>query len=464
VLLKERVTSYLNALGINKAVGYGVLTRLWGLVSVPATMYLIVTRFSKEQQGFYYTMYSLLALQVFFELGLLYVVAQFASHEFVDLQWGKGGKITGDPVFLSRFVDLLTKTTLWFIVVSGLLTVVLIPLGLFFFSSMRGTTIDFAWHLPWILAVLGTAINLLAIPFFSIIMGSGDVVSVNQRELLGALLGSCISWVLIVFHGGLYAVFAVTCGNAIVSWSFLLRQKPELLKLAWKQITCRTRQAQQKSAISWWGEIWPMQWKMAISFFSGYFIFQLFNPVLFHFYGPIVAGQMGMTLSVFNALLTISTTWMAASSPEFGKLIAKKAWKQLDKLFFTVQYQSIGVVTAGAIVAGGLIGFLQANYQIGQRFLPLNQAALLFASAIVVIINNGFAVYLRAHKTEPLMIVSVIIGILQALATWYLGMHYSSLGVVLGLLIITTTFALPAVYSIWQRFRATWHGVNTGSA
>ena len=69
-----------------------------------------------------------------------------------------------------------------------------------------------------------------------------------------------------------------------------------------------------------------MQWRIAISWLAGYFVFQLFTPVLFHYHGAVVAGQMGMTLNVSNALLTTSLTLIAAKTPEFGKLIAGRNW------------------------------------------------------------------------------------------------------------------------------------------
>ena len=43
--------------------------------------------------------------------------------------------------------------------------------------------------------------------------------------------------------------------------------------------------------ISYMKEIFPNQWKIALSWVSGYFIFHFFNPVLFA-EGPVVAGQM----------------------------------------------------------------------------------------------------------------------------------------------------------------------------
>ena len=361
--MADILLKFFRFVGINRAISYGVITRFWGIIAGPITMLIIVLRFSREEQGFYYTFSSILAMQVFFELGLMYVISQFASHEFVHLTWETRGNIRGDSHHLNRFTDLLCKSVTWFGVASALLLILLIPVGLIFFSNISNTTIDFSWHIPWVLAVFGTSVNLLTTPFFGVIMGSGDVVTVNHREMIGVILGSCISWTIIGLNGGLFAVFAVTLGNILVSWSYLIKNKPELLKLAWKGIFGSRRRETQRAGISWWGEVWPMQWKIALSWISGYFIFQLFNPVLFHYHGPVVAGQMGMTLSASNALLATCMTWMTTKSPEFGKLIAQRNWKNLDQLFFHTMKQSVALVFMGAFAGYAIIWFLQTNYR-----------------------------------------------------------------------------------------------------
>jgi hypothetical protein len=443
--------------GFDRAVGYGVLARVWGVVAGPVTMVVIAARFSREQQGFFYTFSSLLALQTFFELGLLYVVAQFASHEFVHLRWAERGRIEGDPVPKERLTGLLCKTTRWFGIASLSMIVILVPVGIYFFGHGENGRPEFAWRIPWILAVVGTGLNLLVTPFFAVIMGSGEVVTVNHRELIGGVDGSLISWLVMGMHGGLYAVFAVTLGNIVISWSYLIRQKPDLLKLAWRGILAPGRLQGGKAAFSWRDEVWPMQWRMAVSSGAAYFIFQLFNPVLFHYHGSVVAGQMGMTLAAANALLGICMTLLIAKSPEFGKLIAVRDWKNLDNQFYGVLGQSTALASTGAIAGLGVIWFLQMHYEVGQRFIPAAHAAFLLGAVCVQTICSAFAIYLRAHKREPLMIMTVAASLLQGTATWYLGMRYSTLGVTAGYLVVYLFFILPAVYIIWKRCRDDWH-------
>lgn len=452
------ILSILRILGVDRAIGYGVLTRVWGLAAGPLTILMVATRMSKEQQGFYYTFSSLLALQIFFELGLTTVIAQFASHESAFLTWTSSGAFDGDPVCRERLSGLLCKSVRWYGVIALLLLVTVIPCGLLFLGQNRVIATDFSWRIPWILAVMGTAANLLTVPFFAVILGSGDVATVNQREMLGAIAGTCASWLVLLLGGGLYAIFTITFGNAAMAWWFLFRRKRELVGIVGHGIgrEC-THFSGVTGGINWWSEIWPMQWKIAVSWASGYFIFQLFTPVLFHYHGAVVAGQMGITLSASTALLGAAYAWQQAKSPVMGKLVAVKDWQGLDNVFFKVFWQSFGVVVSGATVGWAAIALLQAYHPLGSRFIQSGQVMLLLAAVCVNTLVSGFAVYLRAHKKDPFMVLSLVIAGLQGVTTWYLGMKYSSLGVTSGFLLVSLVVGLPAAYMIWRHCRKIWH-------
>ena len=451
------ITSVLRNFGFNRAISFGVLARMWSLISGPLTIYLIGTRLTKIQQGFYFTMSSLLALQLFFELGLMTVIAQFDSHEFVNLTWGKKGLIEGDPLARARFIDLLSKGAKWFSVASLCLFIVLVPAGLVFLGNQASPSLGFSWQLPWILAVSGTAINLFTVPFFAVVMGSGDVVTVNYREMLGAVFSSILCWVVLALHGGLYAAFAVNLGAIAVSWTYLFREKPEMLRLAWRRINGRDGVQSPEERIYWWREVWPLQWKLALTWICGYFVFQLFTPVLFRYQGAVVAGQMGMTVSAANALLGVSLTWINARTPEFGKLVAKQEWGKLDSMLRQVLLQSTAVCLLGATVGTILIWFLQQHFAIGQRFIPAAHAGLFFAGMVFSVMVAAFGGYLRAHKKEPLLPLSIAHGIIQAGATWLLGMKYSTLGVTAGFFVVNIVIIFPGAFLIWQKSRKEWH-------
>jgi hypothetical protein len=274
--------------------------------------------------------------------------------------------------------------------------------------------------------------------------------------MVGGISGSCISWLVMGLHGGLYAACAVSLGNVLISWTYLIRQRPELLKLAMSRMFS-SRQPDGKSTLSWRHEVWPLQWRSAITWGAGYFIFQIFTPVLFHFQGAAVAGQMGMTMSASNALLAVCVTWITAKSPEFGKHIALRQWAELDRLFFKVFRESAIIVCLGAGAGWLAIYLMKVYFTLGQRFLPSLEVAVLLTAMIFMIINNCFAVYLRAHKQEPLMLITVIASALYGLSTFFMARLYSSMGVVVGFLAITVLFCLPAIYTTWKKCRHVWH-------
>lgn len=453
---KHMVKKILRLLGFDRAVTFGILARSWSLISGPITMVVIATGLTAPQQGFYFTFSSLLGLQLFFDLGLMYVLAQFASHEFVNLSWGRNGRLEGDPLALRRFTDLLCKTVLWFGIAAFLMAAVLIPAGLIFFGQ-KGN-VDFQWRLPWTFAVVGVALNLFVTPFFSLILGSGDVVTVNKRELVSALVSSILCWAVILLHGGLYAAFAVNLGALSISWGYLLARRPELLKLAWWGWFGEERAIRKvPGGLSWWGEIWPMQWRMAVSSGASYFIFQLFNPVLFQYHGSVVAGQMGMTLTAANALLAGSTTVFNVKIPELGKMVAIRDWKRLDAIFFDGTKRALLLAMIGAILGTAAIWGLQTFSSIGKRFIPATHAALLFSTVFFQIVIASLSAYLRSHKREPLMKMTVLASIMQGFVTWYFGKKFGSLGVTVGFFCITAFFVFPYCLYVWKSCREEWH-------
>ena len=447
------VKKILNLIGVDKAVGFGVINRMWSALAGPLTILLISQYFSKEEQGYYYTFYSLIGLQVFFELGLLTVLAQFASHEFAHLSWGTKGEIIGSEPHLNRFIDLLGKGFKWYAICAILLIGTLIPAGLYFLQqpTISETTVN--WELPWILSVIGVGCNLLLIPFYGFITGSGDVASIQKRELLGAIINSLIGWSVIACGGGLFAIPGVTTGSLIVGTVYLLKSKPHLVKSAFLSAYGSLK---SDHTVCWWGEVWPMQWKIAISWISGYFIFQLFTPVLFKYHGPIVAGQMGMSMGIWSAILGICSISASVKAPTFGKLIAVCNWQELDKEFSKVLWQSTLISILICSMALAIIYTLQKYTYIGERLLPLKYMCYLFIALIMQVIINNLATYLRAHKKEPYLLLSLFGGLLQGTCVLVIGRLFSFQGVTLGFAGIQSFLLIPALF-IWLRCRKIWH-------
>ena len=203
----------------------------------------------------------------------------------------------------------------------------------------------------------------------------------------------------------------------------------------------------------------PLQWKIALSWISGYFIFQLFNPILFATEGPKVAGQMGMTLQALNGITSISMTWITTRIPLFSSLIAKKEYLSLDKLFNSTLLQLISVtIVATLSFVLALLGLRYFNILIFNRFL--NPLPLVLLSAVVIANQFVFswATYLRCHKKEPFLVNSIVIGMMCCFSTFIFGNLYGLMGIVLGYSFLMFFVSFPWAYMIFKSKKIEYHG------
>lgn len=437
-------------LGIDKAIGFTILARGWASVAGLVTVALIARFLSPAEQGYYYTFGSLIALQIVFELGFSLVILQMASHERAHLIFLPGGVISGDLVAHARLASVLQKTVRWYTAAAVVLAVFLLTAGLHFFAAHQQGAGNVSWRLPWIAASIAATLTFQLDPILSFMEGCGFVPNVARLRLAQAMTGSSLAWLALAAHHGLFAPAMIIAGNAGVASFWLFLRRELLVPLM------RHRSGEHR--IHWMKEVWPFQWRIAVSWLSGYFIFQLYNPVLFAFRGAIVAGQMGMSLSLSIALVTVAVSWVNTKAAPFGTLIARKEYAKLDQLFFQSVMQSFTVCAIGAVaVWTGVVYLNWAHLPFAHRVLdPLSLGILLVTAPLNVIIFAE-ATYLRAHKQEKFLLNSVLGAILVGASTYFLGRSYGALGVVVGSLLVGLLMGLPLGTYTFLKYRRIWH-------
>ena len=447
----QRIRHWLkHVLGLDRAIGFTVLARFWASAAGLVTIALIARFLSPAEQGYYYTFGSLVALQIVFELGFSFVILQMASHERAHLTITPEQTITGDPVANARLASVLQKSVRWYSVAAVLLAGFLVFAGWHFFSAHPQGSAEVHWHAAWTMTALVAAVTFQLDPVLSFMEGCGFVPEVARVRFAQAAVGSLLAWGALASHHGLFAPAMVIAGNAAVSivWLFQYRRLLQTL----------LRYDSGEHRVHWIREVWPFQWRIAISWLCGYFIFQLFNPVLFAFRGAVAAGQMGMSLSLANALQAIAISWMNTKAAPFGAMVARKQYDQMDKVFFPALLQSVCVYVAGALViVAGAASLNIMHLRFAQRLLtPICLAGLLGATALNVVIF-GQALYLRAHKQEKFLLNSVIGAILVSTSTYFLGRYYGAPGIVAGNLAIAVLFGLPSGTYMFVKYRRLWH-------
>lgn len=437
-------------LGLDRAIGFTILARFWSSLAGLITVIMIARFLSPAEQGYYYTFGSLVALQIVFELGFSFVILQLASHERAHLSISSDYEIQGDTVCHARLASVLQKAVRWYSVAAILMATALIPVGLRFFSVHQQAGSPVSWHLPWCFAVLAATLTFQIDPILSFFEGCGYVSNIAHLRFVQAICGSLMAWTAFLFHHGLFAPGMTIFGNACASLAWLIGKRRLLFHLL------RYKTGPHK--IVWYKEVWPFQWRIAISWLCAYFIFQLYNPVLFAYQGPIAAGQMGMSLSLATALQAIAVSWINTKAAPFGAMIARKEYKNLDQIFFRTLKQAIVVFLLGSLVTLLLDVYLNfAHVRFAQRLIsPLALLFLLVTTAINIIVSAE-ALYLRAHKQEKFLLNSILGAIFVSLSTFVLGRYYGILGVASGSLLIALTFGIGSGTFVFMKYRRIWH-------
>jgi hypothetical protein len=434
--------------GVDRAVVFGVMRRVWSLATGPVTLLLIASYFTRELQGYYFTFGSILALNVFIELGLGQVILQFASHEWSRLSLDEHGRIVGDSQALSRLASLGRFAFKWYAVGGALVAVGLGSAGFVFFE--RSPQIGIKWVAPWFVLCVLSAVNLCLLSVWSLLEGCNQVGHVYAFQFSQAILGSLAIWSAIWCGAGLWTA-PITCLVGLL-WGvqFLYRRYKNFLRTFLVRAT--------GSGVSWRNEMLPLQWRIAVSWLSGYFCFSLFTPTLFKLRGAVAAGQMGMTWSMVSALSAISATWVFANAPRFGVLVARREYAALDRLVLRSGAAAFGVACCGAIVLEGAVYLLNIlNHPLAARLLPPLPTGLFLLATVLMQISHSQAAYLRAHKKEPFLSVSVVSGLLTGLCTVILGSRYGATGMGAGYLAVAALLVLPMGTIICYRCRAAWH-------
>ena len=279
--MNRYIRSFCCRLGIDKAIAFTSLGRIIQAVGGVISILFVARYLTEVEQGFYYTFGSIVAIQVFFELGMNSIITQYVAHEVSYLHWQTPFELSGEEKYKSRLASLLHFCVKWYICFAGILLVVLIVTGFVFFEHYGGHN-DIVWRIPWILLSVGTVFNLLLAPILAFLEGLGKVKKVAQMRLYQQILGLFVVWAGLLGGVKLY----VSGINWLIGFFLIVFF---IFKSDFKNLLLNIWRIPLIERVNYRKEIFPYQWKIALSWISGYFIFQLFNPVLFATEGALVA-------------------------------------------------------------------------------------------------------------------------------------------------------------------------------
>jgi hypothetical protein len=425
-------------LGLDSAISYSLISKVFSAVAQPLALYLIASSLSDVEQGYYYTFYSVLALTIFLELGLGMVITHFASNEFGTLKWTANRSLEGDDLALSRLLSILKKSMNWYGVLVVLLMAGLVPVGLYLFRAQAGQSdVNYFW--PWILLIMASVIGTWLIPIQAVLGGTGRIADLQRIRLFQNLTGTSVLCVSLAFGARLYApaLMLFTQNAVFIAW-FVVAFRGLLVQ------TAKFRPASDTAIVSWRSEILPMQWRVALSWLASYFISYTANPLLFAYRGPIEAGQMGMSFAIAHLVAGVGLPWISTRSVTYGVYVSRGDYTSLDRIARRSTLQ--GMAMASCAAAAVIVGIVGARYfapNLLTRILPLAGIIMLMVSTVGALAVNSVGEYLRAHKCEPYLYMNLVLAVVVMIANVVTAMYFDATTMAIVYTVVTVLIGWP---------------------
>jgi hypothetical protein len=427
-------------LGIDLHILQTLLLRGWSVIAGGVMVLFVPHWFDRVDQGYFYTFSSLIAVQIFFELGMNQVIVQIVSHEAAHLREEEDGSFAGSRASIIRLASLASLLTRWYRVAAIAFFVCSGVAGAFFFNVMNGHLRETA---IWLVLVLFTAGNLYLSPSFAMLEGMGRVGDVARVRLTQSVAGYFIMWAALSLGAGLAGAPVLAGVGAMYTCYWLARRDRRIRWLRGLDLHG------SNDHLTWRRDIFPLQWRIAISWMSGYFILQLLVPLAFSRQGAVAAGQLGLTLTIYNSLLSIGLSWVNARLPTIAGQIARNERAQARATFRGVIARSTAMTLAGSIAALVIIALMPPSMR--TRFADVPTIACLALATTANCAIYAMATFARAHREEPLLIQSLGTALVMAPAL-YLASGTGILAMAAVFAVVIAVFSLPWVALVFRRY------------
>lgn len=335
---------------------------------------------------------------------------------------------------------------MYFVVAGGVASLVLwVGGGHFFGEAAVRAGQGVAWRGPWAMLLCLGVVQAATVPSVGVLEGFGEIRNLSRIRLWQGLVGTVALWGALLGGARLWSAPLSSLLGLTVLFGLLWAEHGELLRKV-------IGSGNHLGAVKWRSEILPLQWRVAISSASGYFLLQAATPVVLRYDSPARAGQMGMTVAVTTAILYFAAAWSNTKWGYFGAMVASGEYSALDRLFWSSLRRSLlvfGVLIAFLLLA--IIALRQGGFSLGDRLLPiwLVVGVALLQAAIHLVSN--LAAYTRAHKQEPLFWLLALYGICSAGGMWLFGKAFGASGVVISGVFVGWTLVVPAGVALTRR-------------
>lgn len=346
---------------------------------------------SPVEQGYFFTFLSFAAAQTLFELGITSLILHHLSHSRAAIL------AATNEVERRIAIDIAKATAIYsyryFRRASMLFFVVVGISGAVFFAVAKNR-LNVNWEFPWVVMLSGAAVGLFNLTHYSHLEAFGRL-NVSYRIRIRSTLLLIVVFIALTYSvGGLLpypAALLISNGFALFP---LMSQRGEVDRD--HRLTTSTASIRI--------DLGSDQRKMAVSAVAGYVTANSLTPYAFYFFGPEIAGQVGLTMSIFAAVATVAMARVTAEAPTYGPLIANGELRTLRFRFRRTLALCSGLALALSL---SIVGMREVGLTIFPEYAVRVMNGLGFVVVGLLIVANVTlsvtSTVLRAFKVELLM-------------------------------------------------------------
>lgn len=431
---------------IDRSLWYAMSARAWQAISGPLTIVFLVKALTLGEQGVYYVLASVMSIQLFFELGLLNVLISQSGHLASEI-----GENRLDAK--SRMHQLVTVAGRWFLGASILYAVSAILFG---WRALMDKASTNDWQLPLICLSIVAAGSVALAPRLAILEGAGYREKVYKVRFFQMLLGTLAVWCALLMGLKLWALVLSSAVQFLCSFLatvYFYRDFFVSLRTEPDREAIRSSSSDD-SSLRWFREVFPLQWRVAVTSIAYHVATQFFTVILVRYHGEEAAGRLGMTMSVVMAIQGMAITFIQTKFSLVSALHGSGKREEAGELWRRSALISSGlllVALLGMLVAVSLLPLANRGWE--DRFIEPWQIVIL---ALGCVANHGVALqgfYVLSRKGKPFLSACLVGFGATAVAVWYGGAVWGASGIVIGYWLGMSLVALPFHSWFYMRYR-----------
>jgi hypothetical protein len=385
--------------GLDQNVVSGLMARIIPMSIGPISSIITVWTLTKEKQGLFYLFGSLVALRSLFELGAGTSVMQIAAHARQEAELAKESPL--EPAFVVTVNRWMGRIALIFGTA--------VAAGGSIFLTIQGHG-DASTLTAWLAFLAISVFQFSSEGRWALLEGSNRMAEANRLRLRNSLIQYGAQWALLFSGAGLFAFVGASVA-AFASQEFVFHRR-----YGWLYAK---PSAQDPARLSHFrGELVTLIKRASLTYLTGYFVFQIQQPICFHLLGTEGSVRLGFTQTIGGTLVSLSSLWVAMNFPRIAHSVADNRIDEGWTLFRSRSRQTLVLAILGALGAWTVTLLLAQVPRFAERLMDPVSTLILYSGLATQAVGLSMTYWPRAFKVEPFVRIAYVQMIATPILLW----------------------------------------------